>query len=249
MAKRARAGAHEDHRGVHVAGFGEPRFDHDAGHRAHRHHLFARHKARHVEVVDGHVAEQPARFDDEFHRRQAAVAAGHDDHLDRTHLAGAHRVIDGAVVGIVTAVEADLDRYAQSRELGAGVLDPFEVEVDRLLAQHRLAGAGRGRHQIDMGGRGCGDQHRVHGALGERGLDIGRRPRAQPLGQRPRLLFAHVIDADQVRPRVGGQVQPMQHADAPGPEQRESHHRPASCAHPGTKGTGRRRAVFSAPRR
>ena len=83
----AGGGPHDDHRGVDIAHFLDGRVDQVAAHGLNLDDV-AGQIARHVEVVDRHVAEQPAGALDVLGRRRGGVAAGDDDLLQLAQFAG-----------------------------------------------------------------------------------------------------------------------------------------------------------------
>ena len=193
MALLARGGLQDHHHGVEVdellhhcdvydpAGLG---IDLDR--------LLAEKEARHVEVMDRHVAEDTARMSDIVARRQARVAAGDDD---LTHLANLARVDGPAqldVAGIETAVEGHHDARVQLLELAHGGIGLGQVVVDRLLAKHRLSGMCGLEHQVRMGVGRRTDDHRIDVGAGDQRFGVRRGFAAQPVGQRTRRSFDRV---------------------------------------------------------
>ena len=89
--------------------------------RGDRRRLLAEQEARHVEVVDRHVAEQPAGARHVLERRRARVARRDRDHLDIADLPGVDAGPGGAEVGVESAVEADHQprRSARRRRPGS----------------------------------------------------------------------------------------------------------------------------------
>jgi hypothetical protein len=181
-------------------------------------------EARQVEVVDHHVPEQAAGDPDVVQRRRRGVAAG-DYHLfDPADLARLHRVPQCLVGGVVAPVEADLDRHPAGLDLGPAAVDPGDIQIDRLLAEHRLAGLGRLGHEIHVGVGGRRDQHRLHGRVSQHGAHVrshfGTVLRGRRFGRRP----MDVVNVEQGRVRVLGQVVGVHLADPAGPEECEIHH-------------------------
>ena len=114
---QAAVGVHErDHRGVDVAGLGERRLDAQRAARVDLDDLAARHVAGHVEVVDRHVEEDPART---RARTPAAAAPGRGWRCARGAASpivpSATASRDGLVRGVEAAVEADLERRPRPR--------------------------------------------------------------------------------------------------------------------------------------
>ena len=204
--------------------FGDLRGDQHAAHRGHGGRLFAEHEARQVEVVDHHVAEQAARhpYVGQWGRRR--VAAGDDYLVQGADLAGGHPFAHAAVGGVVAAVEADLDWYAAVAHLLPARCHPLQTEVDRLLAENRLAGLRGGDDQVDVGVGGGGDQHRVD-AGGERRVHAVRHRGAVLFRQRRGRARHRVVYAHEARAGAGREVAGMHGADAARAEQGKSDHR------------------------
>ena len=78
--------AADDHRGVEVAHFPDGVVDQHAADGVYLGHLAAGDEADHVEVVDGHVAEDAAGFIQVHQRRGLGVAAGHPHQMDVAYL-------------------------------------------------------------------------------------------------------------------------------------------------------------------
>ena len=144
MHKRPRACAQRQHCGIDVARRLDRRVDQVGAGRKHFHDL-ARDRARHVEVVDRHVAEQSARGGDIFRRRRRRIAA------DDRRAVRARRSLPPPAArarrrkrGIEAAVEADHHRRGERCQAVAAGRRAGGVEVDRLLAQDGPAGPCRG---------------------------------------------------------------------------------------------------------
>ena len=97
------------------------------------------------------------------------------------------------------------------------------VEIERLLAEDRLAGAGRRFDQIGMGVGRAGDQDRIDGRVGQRFRLIAQN-RAVPSRQPFRRCPVCLDDRVQSRLGMGGDVSSMDRADAPGTELAEADH-------------------------
>src|ERR1700730_4895424 len=130
------------------------------------HHL-TQEEAGHVEVVDGHVAEQAAGGGDVGGRRGRRVPAGDDELLQAADLPAGHPLAHLGEGRVEPAVEADHDGRVQALDVLPARVDPGQVEVDRLLAEHRLARPYRGGEQVDVGSRGGGDDDGVDACVTE----------------------------------------------------------------------------------
>jgi hypothetical protein len=150
-----------------------------AGQRVDLHDL-AQEIARDVEVVDGHVAEHAARDREVRRGGRLRVATGHAERADRPDLAALHALVDLAERGIEAAVEAEHHERRPVLDLGPAGVDAGHVEVDRLLAQHLLAGEDRGAEQVRVRRGGRRDEDRVDARV----LDGVARLRA-PTGSVP----------------------------------------------------------------
>ena len=145
--------------------------------------LAAGHVARHVEVVDRHVEEQPAG---RRGRSRAAAAPGRGWRCARAAARRPRRAAtaarDGRVRGVEAAVEADLERHAGGLDRGQRAIDLGQVERHRLLAEDRLAGLGGRDDQVGVGVGRRADRDRVDVVGAEQLLDVAaaRRRRASP---------------------------------------------------------------------
>ena len=123
----------------------------------------AREVACDVEVVDCHVAKQPARDIDIGDRRRRRIAAGDDELLKLADLASGHPVVRRAEGRVEATVEADHYRGVEIANVVPALLDLRHVERDRLFAKDRLPGPGGGRDELDM---------RVRAGRDENGIDL-----------------------------------------------------------------------------
>ena len=160
-----------DHRGVDVAELAQARGDADAAGRVDLGHLAAGHVARHVEVVHGHVEEQPARDARVLERRRRGIPARDAREVRLAQLAGGHGIAHGLMRRIEAAVEADLERHAGRRHRGERPIDLGEIERHGLLAQDRLAGACGLLDQRRMRRRARADRDRLHVLRGQELVD------------------------------------------------------------------------------
>ena len=69
--------------------------------------LLAEQEARHVEIVDHHVAKETAGALDIAHRRRGGIARQDGDHLDVADLAGVDAALQVGEARIEAAVEGD----------------------------------------------------------------------------------------------------------------------------------------------
>ena len=176
--------AQRDDDRVEVAGGTDGRVDPNRALRVHLDDLAAGDVAGHVEVVHGHVEEDPAGHLDVADRRRGGVAAGDPHEVDRADHATGDGVAHRAVGRIEPAVEPDLQPGAGGGDGGEGPVDLGQVEGDRLLAEDRLAGAGGGDEQVDMGVGARADRDRVE--LGRAEQFLGRRRRRERPARPPR---------------------------------------------------------------
>jgi hypothetical protein len=74
--------------------------------------ILADEEAGHVEIVDHHVAEQPARAGDVADRRRRRIARDDGDELDVADLATANPLLQRREIRVEAPVEADHQRHA-----------------------------------------------------------------------------------------------------------------------------------------
>ena len=104
--------------------------------------------SEYVEVVDQHVLEDAARTLDVVDGRCAGIAAGHDQHFRIADLALRDPLLQRCERGIVATLKADQAGHARrANGLCAGAR-ALELEVDRLLAEDRLAGLRRPQDEV-----------------------------------------------------------------------------------------------------
>ena len=118
-------------------------------------------EAGHVEVVDGHVAEDPARVRDVGGGRRLGIAAGDGQLLERADVAPRHPAVQFGEVRIEPTVEAEDDRNRGGTGLLAQCVDAGDVQVDRLLAEDGDGGIDGGADQVDVGRGRRGDDDGV----------------------------------------------------------------------------------------
>jgi hypothetical protein len=98
------------------------------------------------------------------------------EQVDLAELAGPDPLGRRDPVGVEPAVEADLERHAGRGDRGESVHSGRSVQRDRLLAEHRPAGAGGPGDQLGVrAGRG-GDDDGVH--VGQQRVEVRQRRHA-----------------------------------------------------------------------
>ena len=209
--------------GIDVAGLADGRIDQIGADGMDLDRLLAEQEARHVEIVDHHVAIETAGALDIAHRRRAGIARQDGDQLDAAGLAGRDAAVHIGEARIEAAVEADHQlALGRGDDLQAG-LDARRIEADRLLAEDGLAGLDGALDEIGMGVGRRADGNRtdrlvVHDRIDRRHPGAGRR------GQRLRRLGIGIGDCGERCTRVVGNVSPVDLADPPGPEKRHRQH-------------------------
>ena len=136
--ERAVRGAEHDDGAVDVARLGDVGRDEGGADRVHLDDL-AEQEAGHVEVVDRHVAEQAAGRREVARGRRLGVAAGDRDLLQPADVARPDPVVDLPERRVEAPVESHHHDGVERRDRRPAFVDPRDVEVDRLLAQHGLA--------------------------------------------------------------------------------------------------------------
>ena len=185
--------------------------------------LLGEEEAGHVEVMDHHVAEEPARALDILDRRRTGIARDHADDLDRAGLAGAEAAFERGEVRVEAAVEADHQRLAGFADHLEAAADAAGVEIDRLLAEHGLAGGDGGLDQVGMGIGRRADHHGVDAGIGEDRLGAGDLG-AGGLGERSGRLGGGIGERDQLRIGTRRDIEPVNAPDPAGAQQSKSHH-------------------------
>ena len=114
--------------------------------------LAARHEAGHVEVVDRHVEEDPARPAHVLQRRRRRVAAGDAHEVRLADRPVGHRARDRRVGGVEAAVEADLERRRRPPPTAASARSTSARSSDTGFSQKiALPAARRGDDQVGVG--------------------------------------------------------------------------------------------------
>lgn len=220
----ARGRLHHHGGGVDIAGLADRLVDEGGTEREDLDRLLGQEEARHVEVVDHHVAEEPARAPDVVDRRRRGIARDHGDDLDRAGLARAQTLLQRGEIRVEAAVEADHQRLARFLDRRQAAADAGGVEIDRLLAEHGLAGRDSLLDQIGMGVGRRADQDGVDRRIGEDRLRA-RRLGAGRGGERGGSLRHRVGDGDEFGIAARGDVQPVDAPDAAGAQQSDLHGR------------------------
>ena len=176
----------------------------------------AQEEAGHVEVVDGHVAEDAAGNLHVLSRGSGGVARDDEQVLQIADLSLVELSVNRGEGGIEAAVETEHDGHGHGTQLVAGGLDVLHVQGDRLLAQHGLAGLGGGEQVGDVQRRGRSDDDGVDAFVGEDGIHVGRVARAVDLGQLARGVTERVGNEGEGGAGVGGNGLGMDVADAAG---------------------------------
>ena len=185
--------------------------------------LLAEQEARHVEIMDHHVAEQPARA---LRRSRPAAATGSREITLTISIAPASparsRVSQRGEIRVEAAVEADHQRLAGSADDGEAAPDAVGVEIDRLFAEHRLAR--RHRRSIRSAWVSVGVQISTASiAASARMASVVGDLRAGRGRQRGGGLRRGVGHGDQRRIGARRDVEAVDPADASGPQQSKPH--------------------------
>ena len=114
----------------------------------------AQEEAGHVEVMDGHVAEDAAGNLHIVGRGSGGVARDDEQVLQVADLALLELSVRRSEGRVEAAVEAEHNGHGHGAQLVTGGLDVLHVQSDRLLAQHSLAGLGGGEQVGDVQRRG-----------------------------------------------------------------------------------------------
>jgi hypothetical protein len=212
-------------RGIDIARLADRRIDQYARRCEQLDRLFGQQPTRHVEIVNHHVAEHAARAANEFDRRRRRVVARDAQDLGPPDTAGPDLAFEPREIRVEAAVERDHQRHpALLRHRGAGSR-AAAVEIERLLAEDRLAGTGRRFDQIGMGVGRAGDQDRIDTRVGQR-FRLAAPNRTVPFRQPLRRCSVSVDDRVQSRLGVGSDIGSVDRADAPGTELAEANHAP-----------------------
>ena len=219
-------GRHHDHGGVDIVQLADRRVHQRAADRGDRRGLLPEHEAGEVEVMDHHVPEQPPGHAQVGRRRRLRVTAADDHLMDHADGTARGQITHASVGRVEAAVEADLDRHAGIAHRLPALFDALQAQIDRLFAQHRLAGGGGGDDQghVRVGGRG--DQHRID-PRGQRRSDVRHGRRSVTRGDRRRHGRHRIVHAHQPGIRSRGEVGGMHGADPPRTQECEIDHAPS----------------------
>ncbi len=165
-------GAQRDRGRVDVARLADRGIDEAAAVRRDLRRFFAEQPARHVEIVDRHVAEHPAGALDVGDRRRCRVAAHDEDGFDVADLAVVDSLTDAAERRVIAAVEPDRQQNAGAIRGRDALACAADVEIDRFFAEHRLAGRGASLDQRGVRVGRARDQERVDAGVAERGRGV-----------------------------------------------------------------------------
>lgn len=175
-----------------------------------------------VEVVDGEVAEEPARDRDVRLVGRRGVVAGEADQVDGAELARLDQPPRGPVGGVEAALEPDLEGDPGPLGVGGDGLALGEVEGERLLAEDREPAGRPGPDEPGVGVRRRCDDERL--GPGDRGLDrVDRRcavRRGQAAGPLPIDVGDQELDAAELGEEPGVQL-----PDPAGAEERDPYRR------------------------
>ncbi len=170
--------------------------------------------------MDHHVAKQAAGALDVGDRRRGRVARQDGDELDIAGSTFGQPLLQGGEIRIEAAVEADHQRDAGLLDPGQRLADALGIEVDRLLAEHRLAGRCRLVDEIGVGVGRRADQNGVDGFVGEDLLGRSDR-RSRRRRKRVGAIRERIGDCRKPRTRGSGDVPAVDLADPPGAQQRD----------------------------
>ena len=193
-----RATKHDDG-AIDVAEFGNVVSDHIGTRGVHLDNL-AEEKAREIEVVDRHVPEQPAGGSQILARCRGWVTAHYDQLFQPADVASGDSIMHFAKRRIEAPIESHHHGGIQRSDLYPAPIDPSQVQVDRLLAEHCLAGAYGSGQQVDVRGRSRGDHDGIDAGVVESGIDIGGDGRAVLLGYFMRSRLDRVVHPGQLGP-------------------------------------------------
>ena len=182
---------HRHGSGIHVSRRPDGRVDEGTRGGEHGPGQIAHDEVRQVEVVDHHVPEQPAGDRDVGEGRRRGIEGCDRQEFGLADLPLPERPSQGSEARVEATVEADHHRPAGLRHRRAACPRPLQRQVHGLLAQDGLARRRRGLHQVGMGVRRGGDQHRVDGRVGD---DRLRRARLAAVSRGERFgIPGHVV--------------------------------------------------------
>ena len=127
----------------------------------------AEQEARHIEIVDHHVHQQPAGDLDVVDRRRRWVAADDRQRMRLADFAAHDRPFQARVIGVKAPIEADLQLHARFGDSRQRRINLGQVKSDGLLAENLLARPRRLDDETAMGiGRRANDDCVNVGAAG-----------------------------------------------------------------------------------
>ena len=212
----------DDRRRVDVAMAGEALEDADGARGERARHLAPGEPAREVEVVDVHVAEDPAARRDEVLGRRARVVHRDPQGAQRPQPPGDRRLTRGLDGGVEAPLEAHLHGHAGLAQQLDGRARVGHGQRDRLLAQHGDAAQARARLElVAVLRRRRGDDDPVGPARQRVAHRRGAGAGGVRGGPRPGGVAArqdHLADL-----RLPGQGRRAQAPHAPGAQHRDPH--------------------------
>ena len=214
LRQRPTGGAQHDHGSVYVPRRADGGIDQHRGGGINLDRLLIQQVARHIEVVDHHVAEQPAGAGDVGERRRRRIAAGDREQLQPPDLTGPQPVVEGAGARSKRRLKPTISLMLARATTSRHPRTRAALRSNRFFAEYRLAGGGGAFDQVGMGGRGRADHHRIGG---EGCVQLDRR-RAARGGEAFRGRAVHIHHARQPRPLVRGNVVGVDLPDPPGAE-------------------------------
>ncbi len=138
-------------------------------------------------------------------RRRRGIAADDVHQAWLADFAARHRLADTGEVGVEAAVESDLKLHACGFDRSQGVVDLFQAESDRLLAEDMLAGFGGRDDEIGVGIGRRADQHRFDCRVVKNlSAGDGDLRNAAMSSQRLRGFAVHVRNGDDLRLQANG---------------------------------------------
>ena len=220
LAQFAARRAQRHHRGIDIPRRRDPGI-HQAGRRGeHLDRLLLQQEPRHIEVMDHHVAEQPAGRRDVGRWRRAGVAADDGEQFEVADFAAVEPPLEAGEMRIETPVEPHHERRARRfHDCQAGP-HPLGRKVHRLFAEHRPPRPGRPLDVVGMGRRRRADHYRA----GREGLVERDHRRATRRRQPRRRLRYRVGDAGEACAGVVGDVAGVDLADPAGADDGDVEH-------------------------
>ena len=153
--------------------------------------------------MDHHVAEETARNLDIGDRWRSRIERGDRQQFSLADFTRFQRLLEPAEIRIKAPVEPDHDRLVGPRHLLLAGACPRQTEIDRLLAQNRLARSNRRFDQIRMRIRRSRDQDGVNRRVGD---DVFGRARSGVVlsGEFLRVFRIEIRNRHQFTAGIGG---------------------------------------------